>query len=136
MHRFEVWAPFARTMAVQVKDATTLMEGPDDLGWWRVEVAGAGPGSDYGFLVDDDSKAYPDPRSLWQPNGVHALSRVYDQSAFSWRDHGFRALPLASGIVYEMHVGTFTEEGTLDAAIGKLDKLVELGIQHVELMPV
>jgi len=136
MHRFEVWAPFAKKMAVQLKDSSHPMQGPDELGWWRAEAVAAGPGSDYGFRVDDDPKAYPDPRSLWQPNGVHALSRVYEPDAFVWSDGGFGALPLASSIVYELHVGTFTPEGTLDSAIGRLEALKELGVTHVELMPV
>ena len=69
-------------------------------------------------------------------NGVHGLSRVYDQGAFAWTDTQFQAPPLASAVVYELHIGTFTREGTLDAAIEKLDYLVDLGITHVELMPV
>jgi maltooligosyltrehalose trehalohydrolase len=136
MHRFDVWAPFAMRMAVQVGASRFPMEGPDDRGWWRAEVEAAGPGSDYGFVVNDDANAYPDPRSLWQPSGVHAMSRVHDQDAFAWNDAGFRALPLGSAIVYELHVGTFTPEGTLDSAIEKLDALTELGVTHVQLMPV
>ena len=136
MHRFEVWAPLVKKMAVHVAGARPAMQGPDERGWWRVEVEAAGPGSDYGFLVDDDAKAYPDPRSLWQANGVHALSRVYDQSAFAWTDADFRALPLASAIIYELHVGTFTPGATLDSAIEKLGALKDLGVTHVELMPV
>lgn len=136
MHRFEVWAPFAKRMAVQVQGAAWPMEGPQERGWWRLDAAEAGPGSEYGFLIDDDPHPYPDPRSQRQPHGVHGLSRVNDGSAFSWTDAKFRAPALASGIVYELHVGTFTREGTLDAAIGKLDALAELGITHVELMPI
>lgn len=136
MHRFEIWAPFPKKVAVHLNGAVWPMEGPDERGWWRLDAAEAGPGSEYGFLVDDDPNPYPDPRSEWQPQGVHGPSRIYDQSAFCWTDAKFRAPALASGIVYEMHVGTFTPEGTLDAAIGKLDALVELGITHVELMPV
>ena len=112
------------------------MNGPDEFGWWRLAVADAGPGTDYGFLIDEDDKAYPDPRSQWQPNGVHGMSRVYDQDTFGWTDTKFQATPLASAAIYELHVGTFTEEGTLDSAIGRLGYLVELGITHVELMPV
>jgi len=116
--------------------ATLPMNGPDEFGWWRLAVADAGPGTDYGFLIDEDDKAYPDPRSQWQPNGVHGMSRVYDQDTFGWTDTKFQATPLASAAIYELHVGTFTEEGTLDSAIGRLGYLVELGITHVELMPV
>jgi maltooligosyltrehalose trehalohydrolase len=86
--------------------------------------------------VDDDAKVYPDPRSAWQPNGVHGLSRVYDHDRFAWSDAQFQAPPLASSIIYELHLGTFTAQDTFDAAIEKLDYLVELGITHIELMPV
>lgn len=112
------------------------MQGPDEHNWWRATVSDAGPGMDYGFLIDEDEKPYPDPRSQWQPNGVHGLSRVYDHSEFAWRDAGFKAPPLSSAIVYELHIGTFTPQGTLDAAIEKLDYVKELGITHIELMPV
>lgn len=136
MHTFRVWAPDAKSMAVQVDGVQVPMEGPDDHGWWNVRVEAADHGSDYGFLIDGNPHILPDPRSLWQPNGVHALSRVYDQRAFHWDDAGFQAVPLAGSIVYELHVGTFTPEGTLDAAIEKLDYLKQLGITHVELLPV
>ena len=136
MHFFQIWAPKVRDLAVQVDGVSRPMQGPDEQGWWCAEMESANTGSDYGFLVDDDPRAYPDPRSLWQPSGVHGLSRVYDQRSFRWSDTGFQAPPLASAIVYELHVGTFTPEGTLDAAIEKLDHLKKLGITHVELMPV
>lgn len=136
MHTFRIWAPKAHKLAVQVDRARYPLQEPDDRGWWCADVEPACAGSDYGFLVDDDPKVYPDPCSHWQPAGVHGRSRVYDQSNFSWSDAGYQALPLASAIVYELHVGTFTPEGTLDAAIGKLDHLKLLGSTHVELMPV
>jgi maltooligosyltrehalose trehalohydrolase len=136
MHRFEVWAPLPKTVSLRVNGSTLPMNGPDEHGWWRLDVEGAGPGSDYCFLIDDDESCYPDPRSLWQPSGVHGMSRVYDQNSFSWSDFGFQALPLASAVIYELHIGTFTEDGTVDAATEKLNYLVELGITHVELMPV
>jgi maltooligosyltrehalose trehalohydrolase len=136
MHRFKIWAPLARTMSVQVDGDALPMEGPDPRGWWRLNPRTARPGSNYGFLIDDDPKAYPDPRSQSQPNGVHGLSRVYDQAAFEWSQVSFQPRPLASAAIYELHIGTFTPEGTLDAAIGKLDYLAELGITHVELLPV
>ncbi|HLY42974.1 MAG TPA: malto-oligosyltrehalose trehalohydrolase [Terracidiphilus sp.] len=136
MHRFEVWAPFPGKVAVQLDDAKLPMQGPDEQGWWRLDVADAHAGSDYSFLLDDDPKGYPDPRSQWQPQGVHLPSRIYDQNAFQWTDQEFRGNDLTHGIVYELHTGTFTPEGTLDAAMGKLDHLIDLGITHVELMPV
>jgi maltooligosyltrehalose trehalohydrolase len=136
MHRFEVWAPNAGKLAVKADGRISLMSGPDPQGWWRVDVSDAGHGSSYGFLIDEDEQCYPDPRSQWQPEGVHALSRVYDQNAFVWEDSKFQAQPLSSAVLYELHIGTFTSEGTLDAAIQKLSYLVELGITHVELLPV
>src|SRR5450631_313982 len=110
MHRFELWAPLATSVAVHLRAKNHLPENHSmdrigELGWWRAEVADAGPGTDYGFLIDDDPTPYPDPRSQHQPDGVHALSRIYDQNAFPWSDMGFQPLPLASAIVYELHLG-------------------------------
>jgi|CZKL01.1.fsa_nt_gi maltooligosyltrehalose trehalohydrolase len=136
MHEFKVWAPAVLNIAVTVNGESQPMQGPDEQGWWRVDIDTAGPGTDYGFSIEGDGGPYPDPRSQWQPNGVHGLSRLYDQHAFEWSDAHFQAPPLASAVVYEIHVGTFTTEGTLDAAIEKLDHLVSLGITHLELMPV
>ena len=136
MHEFKVWAPGANKVAVKVGEELHAMEGPGERGWWKALVANAGPGSDYGFQLNDDPAVYPDPRSLWQPRGVHAASRVYDQSAYVWHDVHWQAPPLASAIHYEMHVGTFTPAGTLDSAIERLDFLLELGVTHIEVMPV
>jgi maltooligosyltrehalose trehalohydrolase len=105
-------------------------------GWWHADVEEAHHGSDYGFLLDDDPKPYPDPRSEWQPNGVHGLSRVLDHSQFIWSDQGWSPTPLSKAIMYEIHIGTFTPEGTFAAAQEKLPYLRDLGITHIELMPV
>jgi maltooligosyltrehalose trehalohydrolase len=136
MHRFDLWAPFAKSVAVKANGTTFPMTRVGERGWWHAEVAHAGAGTDYGYLLDDAPTPYPDPRSHWQPEGVHGLSRIYDQHAYAWTDAKFHAPPLASAIVYELHIGTFTTQGTLDSAIEKLDHLVGLGITHVELMPV
>ena len=136
MHTFSVWAPLVSRVALKMKDSLPAMEGPDEHGWWRLRVDEAGPGTEYGFRVNDEAAVLPDPRSLWQPHGVHGLSRVYDQQAFSWTDSGFQPRPLSSAVIYELHIGTFTPKGTFDAAIAKLDYLVDLGVTHVELMPV
>ena len=107
----------------------------DDGGWWRAEVE-AGPEADYGYLLDDNDTPRPDPRSRRQPEGVHGLSRRFDPDAYEWGDGAWTGRPLAGGVVYELHVGTFTPEGTLDAAIGRLGHLVRLGVDFVELLPV
>src|ERR1700761_1702107 len=136
MHEFQVWAPLVKKMAVKTGEQVYPMQGPDERGNWRVSVESAGPGTDYGFVIDDDPQAWPDPRSEWQPHGVHGASRVYDQSAYAWGDAGWNAPELGKAVIYELHVGTFTPEGTFDALIGKLEYLVELGVTHVELLPV
>ncbi len=136
MHRFKVWAPLANSLSVQVNGKPFPMTGPDDEGWWFADVKSADHGTDYGFLINEAETPYPDPRSQWQPSGVHALSRVYKHGGFHWTDEAFNARPLSSAIVYELHLGTFTPEGTLDAAIAKLEHLRNLGVTHVELLPV
>jgi maltooligosyltrehalose trehalohydrolase len=136
MHEFTLWAPKVEKVSVKVGDLVYPMSGPDDRGSWQATVNEADNGSDYAFLLDDDPTPYPDPRSPWQPGGVQGPSRLYDQNAFSWTDAEWHAPPLASGIIYELHVGTFTPGGTLESAIERLEYLEGLGVTHVELMPV
>jgi len=136
MHKFSVWAPDAKKMAVKIGDALHPMSGPDDAGWWSASVDAAGNGTDYAFVLNDDPTPYPDPRGLWQAHGVHGPSRVYDHNAFVWNDSRWQGPPLSGAVIYEMHIGTFTAAGTFDAAIERLNYLFELGITHIELMPV
>lgn len=136
MHEFGVWAPFANKMAVKIGDTLHPMSKADDRGWWKVSVAEAESGTDYAFVLNDDSTPYPDPRGLWQPHGVHGPSRIYRHEAFAWNDSRWQGPPLSGAVIYEMHIGTFTSAGTFDAAIERLNYLFELGITHVELMPV
>jgi maltooligosyltrehalose trehalohydrolase len=131
---FKVWAPEARRVEVEVDGRRTSMVAGDG-GWWTAEVPEAGAGSEYAFRVDG-SPPLPDPRSPWQPRGVHGPSRLVDHAAFRWTDAGWQAPPLASALVYELHVGTFTPAGTFDGVIDRLDHLAGLGVTHVELMPV
>lgn len=130
-----VWAPRAGTVSLRaagVGDDAPMERGLD--GWWRSSIELA-PGEEYGFVLDGGS-VRPDPRSLRQPRGVHDLSAVVDLDAHAWADAAWTGRQLAGGVIYEMHVGTFTPEGTLDAASRRLDHLVELGIDFVELLPV
>jgi len=136
MHHFSVWAPQRKKVVVRVDGVDYAMEGPSPRGFWKTDVEYAQHGSDYSFLIDDDPKPYPDPRSFWQPKDVHSESRVVDHARFRWTDEHFRAVPLASAVIYELHIGTFTEKGTFDSAIERLDYLCDLGITHVELLPI
>lgn len=130
MQRVRVWAPRAKVVELQAGEKPVAMK-PEEGGWWSTYAA---PDEDYGFVLDGSS-VWPDPRSPWQPNGVHGLSRAVDFSAFQWTDARWQAPPFSSAVIYELHVGTFTEQGTLDSAIPRLVYLAELGITHVELMP-
>ncbi|MEO7121637.1 MAG: malto-oligosyltrehalose trehalohydrolase [Lacisediminihabitans sp.] len=133
MNPFEVWAPNAETVTLLLDGERHPMSTADGA-WWTSAVK-AGAGSDYGFLLDDDAPL-PDPRSRWQPQSVHGLSRTFDAGAFEWSDQGWTGRQLAGGIIYELHIGTFTPAGTFDSAITHLDHLVSLGIAFVELLPV
>jgi len=131
--QFEVWAPQAERVTLQCDDATRALErDPGREGWWRAE-AEARDGSRYGYALDD-GPVLPDPRSRRQPDGPDGLSAVVDHAHYAWRTE-WAGLPLPGAVLYELHVGTYTHEGTLDAAAGQLGHLVELGVTHVELMP-
>jgi maltooligosyltrehalose trehalohydrolase len=135
MGSFEVWAPNAETVTLVLGDRDEPMSRTER-GWWRAEVPAAGHGTDYGFRLDGSAQVYPDPRSRRQPCGVHEQSQVVDPATFGWTDGSWRGRPLAGSVIYELHVGTFTDAGTFDAAIDKLDHLVALGVDAVELLPV
>jgi maltooligosyltrehalose trehalohydrolase len=131
--RFRVWAPRAGRVELQLGGDRLDMRA-DGGGWWELE-APAAAGADYGYRLDGGDPL-PDPRSRWQPHGVHGLSRLVDHAAFRWTDAGWRGPRLPDAVLYELHVGTFTPGGTYESAIDRLDHLVELGVNAVELMPV
>jgi maltooligosyltrehalose trehalohydrolase len=108
---------------------------PRERGYWTADVDQAAHGSDYLFYLDQDPHGYPDPKSPWQPYDTHGASRLFDHAKFPWTDQGFTAVPLADAVIYELHVGTFTAEGTFAAAEQQLEDLRTLGVTHVELMP-
>jgi maltooligosyltrehalose trehalohydrolase len=136
MHKFGVWAPKAKKMSLQWRDQCLPMDGPNKRGWWTLEVADAVCGDQYAFLLDDDPTPCPDPRSPRMRDGVHGSSELYDHSLFAWHDQLWRGAPKTGAIIYELHIGTFSKEGTFDAAISHLSYLADLGITHVEVMPV
>jgi maltooligosyltrehalose trehalohydrolase len=163
---FEVWAPAAAKVELEVDETVLPMTpsadavdvagvadsaaaagsadaadavDPAEAGWWRCEYtpAGAAPSADldYFFRIDGGPPR-PDPRSRRQPHGVHGPSRVDRADAFRWTDETWRGRPLRGAVLYELHIGTFTPEGTFDAAIDRLEHLTALGVDFVELMPV
>ncbi|HEY6932628.1 MAG TPA: malto-oligosyltrehalose trehalohydrolase [Marmoricola sp.] len=135
MGRFDVWAPLPERVRLSVGDEVVPMERGAD-GWWT--PAGPVPDGevDYGFLLDDRDDPLPDPRSRRQPDGVHARSRSHDPASFRWTDHSWTGRQLPGAVVYELHVGTFTPEGTFDAVLDRLDHLRDIGVDFVEIMPV
>jgi maltooligosyltrehalose trehalohydrolase len=135
MHRFRLWAPAAKKVVIQIAGKQSSLQKCDG-GWWQADFDSPQPGADYVFFLDDEDLALPDPRSPWQPNGIRGPSRLLDHAAFQWTDTAWEAPALSSAIIYELHIGTFTPEGTFDAAQTKLEDLRGIGITHVELMPV
>ncbi|WP_219471487.1 malto-oligosyltrehalose trehalohydrolase [Nonomuraea rhizosphaerae] len=131
---FEVWAPKATSVELEALDGRHAMTATER-GWWKAEVPQAGHGTLYRYVLDGDGP-YPDPRSLRQPEGVFGPSAVYEHDRYTWSDHDWKGRDLRGAVIYELHIGTFTEEGTFEAAIGKLDHLVELGVDFAEVMPV
>ncbi|WP_157249854.1 malto-oligosyltrehalose trehalohydrolase [Nonomuraea typhae] len=132
--RFDVWAPRATTVEIELPDGRRPMRAGQG-GWWSLAAAQAGHGTPYSFVLDGDGP-YPDPRSRRQPEGVFGPSMVYDHARYTWSDHDWTGRDLRGSVIYELHVGTFSPEGTFAGAIERLDHLVELGIDLVEVMPV
>ncbi|MGW2092871.1 malto-oligosyltrehalose trehalohydrolase [Promicromonospora sukumoe] len=131
----QVWAPsVSRVDLVLPASGTAEAMVADAGGWWR-SPRPLLAGTDYAFSLDGGPPR-PDPRSPWQPVGVHGPSRTFDVGAHTWADDGWAGRDARGAVTYELHVGTFTPEGTLDAAVGRLDHLADLGVDMIELMPV
>ena len=133
MTTISVWAPGASEVDTVVGESRHQMT-PDEHGWWSVSVE-VDADATYGFSLDG-GEVLPDPRSPWQPHGVHGLSRPVDHAQFSWQAADWRGQQLLGRLIYELHVGTFTAGRTFEAAIDRLDHLVDLGVEFVELLPV
>ncbi len=134
MAQIHIWAPEAQVVELDFGGRLMGM-AKSEAGWWTLDAPIIDHGVDYAFRVDGEGP-FPDPRSSWQPEGVHGPSRWVDHARFSWTDAGWQQPPLGSAVIYELHVGTFTPKGTFRSAVERLDDLVDLGVTHVELMPV
>lgn len=134
MTDFAVWAPNPAVVALDIGGVPHPMTKADG-GWWQTSVE-VSPDARYGYLIDDDPQVLPDPRSARQPDGVHARSALWDEAGLTWTDDDWAGREVEGAVIYELHIGTFTAAGTFDSAIEKLDHVVDLGVDFVELMPV
>src|SRR5215469_6787529 len=134
--RFHLWAPAAQSVALSLENSKTALLPfvPTGQGWFELTTSQARAGSLYRFEIGSEALV-PDPGSRFQPHDVHGPSEVIDPSAFDWNDRDWHGRPWEEAITYELHVGTFTPEGTFRAAEQKLDYLRDLGITAIELMP-
>jgi maltooligosyltrehalose trehalohydrolase len=133
---FTVWAPFRREVAVQiVSPDKRLLPMHAAEGYWKATAEGIEPGTLYFYKLDGEVNR-PDPASHSQPNGVHEASEVVDHSQINWTDAGWSGVPLEEMIIYELHTGTFTPEGTFEAIIPRLGELRDLGVSAIEIMPI
>jgi maltooligosyltrehalose trehalohydrolase len=130
---FRVWAPAAQRVAVVIGDNQAPLERHGEYFSGSLEAA---PGTRYQFRLDDREQLYPDPASRFQPEGPHGPSEIIDAGAFHWTDSHWRGVTIAGQVIYEMHVGTFTREGTWAAAARELEELARVGITMIEVMPV
>jgi malto-oligosyltrehalose trehalohydrolase len=133
--RFRLWAPSHPEIGLELDDAQPVPMQPADQGWHELVTDRAHPGTRYRFILPDGLRV-PDPASRHQPDDVHGPSEVIDPSTHAWRDAGWRGRRWEEAVLYELHIGAFTPEGTFRAAIDKLDHLVSLGITALQIMPV
>ncbi|VEG54726.1 maltooligosyl trehalose hydrolase [Mycolicibacterium aurum] len=133
-HEFAVWAPLPERVRLDVDGSLHPMTRTEN-GWWRA-VVDAAPDARYGFVLDDDPTVLPDPRSPRQPDGVHERSQLWHPSSRGGAADTWQGRSIEGAVIYELHIGTFTPDGTFDSAIDRLDHLVELGVDFVEVMPV
>ncbi len=134
---FIVWAPFAKDIKLKIISPSPRLVkmDKDKIGYWKAVVENIPPAATYLYRIDD-SRERPDPASAYQPEGVHGPSAVVDHNSFIWDDHSFSAVGLPEMVIYELHVGTFTEGGNFNQIIPRIKELVNLGITALELMPV
>ncbi|WP_373535733.1 malto-oligosyltrehalose trehalohydrolase [Microcoleus sp.] len=134
---FTVWAPTIKQISLQIispnKRQIPMQQSAE--GYWQTTATDIQPGTLYTYKLEEKTDL-PDPASKYQPQGVHAPSQVIDENSFIWTDTNWQGVPLAEMIIYELHVGTFTQAGTFAAIIPQLKQLQELGINAIEIMPV
>ena len=133
---FRVWAPRCRRVTLLSEGAAEIDLESEGNGYFSILSPDAANGSLYRYRLNGDEGPFPDPASRFQPDGPHGPSMVVDPGTFDWSDSGWRGLSLGGRVIYEMHIGTFTPEGTFAAATRELPELAELGVSVLEVMPV
>jgi maltooligosyltrehalose trehalohydrolase len=133
---FRVLAPRARMLHLEIEGMPSVALEAEPGGYFSGQVVAAEPGMRYRLRRDDDDQGLSDPASRFQPDGPHGASEIVDPDLFSWTDQGWRGRPREEFVIYEMHIGTFTREGSWRSAEGELSALAELGITCIEIMPV
>ena len=133
---FRLWAPICTRIEVVIEGGAAVELCAEGGGWFAGPVEGVTVGARYRYRLDGESSLFPDPASRFQPDGPHGPSEVVDPRAFPWNDFAWKGVPAEGQVLYEMHVGTFTPEGTWAAAIGRLPELADLGVTAVCVMPV
>ena len=142
---FRVWASKPRRVEVVLEGGPGHAPGaapvvvalePEGDGYFSGLVAEAGAGTRYRYRLDGGAELYADPASRFQPDGPHGPSQVVDPGAFRWHDQDWRGVPLEGQVLYEMHIGTFTPDGTWEAASRELPALADLGVTVLEIMPI
>jgi len=139
--RFTVWAPRSTAPSVRLRTAAGNVDHPlravdGQRGVFTACVDGIGAGTRYSFVLEPGARALPDPASRWQPDGVHGASCVVDPSRYAWTDASWSGIRVEELVIYELHVGTFTPQGTFAAVIPRLADLRSLGVTAIEIMPV
>ena len=135
--RFIVWAPDLKEVTLRIVSPTErpIYLTGDEWGYFQAEVENVFPGTQYFYRIGPDLQ-YPDPASQYQPLGVHGPSQLVDHQAFQWADDDWKGINQSDLIIYELHTGAFTPEGTFEAVIERLDELLDLGINAIEIMPI
>jgi len=133
--RFRLWAPKSSTVSLRIEGEQKPRPMRSNAGFHELKVSSAGPGTLYTFELGN-GRTIPDPFSRFLPQDVHGPSEVIDPGSYSWRTSAWRGRPWEEAVLYELHIGTFSPEGTFAGAIEKLDRLTEIGITAIELMPV
>src|SRR5690606_32163193 len=135
-YRVTVWSPTSKRVQLMIKGQKVSHDlEKDDFGYWQKDVPEMAPGTHYKFLLDNDLER-PDPASAFQPEGVHSWSEAVDHESYAWGDKAWIPPSMEEMVIYELHVGTFTPEGTFESVTDKLDHLLDLGVNAIEIMPI